>query len=749
MENNYPEKNETKLINFNLGIKSLLPEWKAFFSTKYLTADLIAGITVAFIAIPLSLAIALASGVSPGTGLVTAIIAGIVCALFGGTRLTVSGPAAAMAVLIAANVEQFGVTGLTLICLVAGAFQLLSGMLGFGKLARYVPIPVIAGFTAGIGVIIIIGQLPRAVGLNPPAESHVFSVLKHLAQYFHSINITCLLLVFLTLVLIHILQKISTKIPAILLAVVTTTAIVYFFHLKSVPLIGAIPNTLPMPHFPHAPGISFSELLLNGFSVYLLASLETLLSSNAIDKVISDKKHNPNQELIGQGLGNIAVSLFGGIPITGVIARSLTNVRAGAKTRRASIIHSLFILLAVFALAPLMALIPLVALTGVLFFIAFSMINVKEFYRLWTTLRAEAIIYALTFFTIIFVDLIAGVQIGMLAAGLIILLRVAKTHLHISTTAEDNIIRLSLSGSLTFLSSNEITKLEERLEKAQAGQTVIVDLSHIINMDSSGAAAIIDLYKICTDASVKFYIKGLPRHFESLFQAEEDKKILDNNYLVSETELRDKESNTAPTSFRGRLIHGVQRFCAERKRNDKRLFEYLAAKQDPHTLFITCSDSRITPNQITSADPGELFIVRNVGNFVPPYQSDLVYSEAAALDFALANLNVTDVVVCGHMNCGAIKACMSDGSQTLAPKLQAWIDLIKKQLKLVPDKDSDELARENVLNQIANLKFYPVVQARLAAESLTIHGWFFDFENGLMYELNQQTNKFEPILAES
>lgn len=736
-----------KDLNLNLGIPALLPEWRGLFTRQHLLADILAGCTVAFVAIPLSLAIALASGVPPGIGLITSIVAGIICALFGGTTLAVSGPAAAMAILLADNVEKFGLHGLIVIGLLTGLMQLVSGILGIGKLSRYVPLPVIAGFTAGIGVIILIGQLPRAFGLLPPAESHIFYIFKHMGQYIHDMNVICLLLVLLTFFIIRGLPKIFPKIPSILVAVSLVTAIVYFFHLKNVPLIGAIPDRLPTPSFPKITGFDWGQLILSAFVVYLLASLETLLSCSAVDKLSGGKKHDSNQELIGQGLGNIAVSFFGGMPATSVIARSMTNVKAGAKTRRSSIIHSLIILLAVFAISPIISIIPVVALAGVLFFIALNMINYKEFYALWKTSRSEGIIYALTFFTIIFVDLIAGVQVGIIAAALIVLLRATKTRLHVSSSSDDNTIRLSLTGALTFLSINEIMQLEKKLENALSGQTVIADFTHITDLDISGAAAIISMIKSCDDKDIRFYLKGLSRRFETLFQTNENDLAIDKYYLVSESELREK-SSSAPVSFRGRLLHGVQRFYLERKHNDKRLFEYLAEKQDPHTLFITCSDSRIIPSAITSADPGELFIIRNVGNFIPPYRPDVLHGEAAALEFALGTLNITDVVVCGHGNCGAIQACQLSDNE-LSPKLKAWIGLIKSQLKLDRHKEVNDLSRENVLNQIHNLKQYPIVKARLADGSLNLHAWFFDFELGVVYEWNSQRNNFAPIVAET
>lgn len=737
--------NRIKTFNFDLGIPHLISQWRNLFSTKYFNADLTAGITVACIAIPLSLAIALASGVTPAAGLVTAIIAGIVCALFGGAPLSISGPAAAMSVLIAATVEKFGIEGLVIIGLLTGIMQLLSGIFGLGKLGRYVPLPVIAGFTAGIGVIILIGQLPRAFGLLPPSESHAFDVFMHIKEYFSEINLTCLIIVITTIFIIRALPKIFPKAPSILIAVILTTAAVYFFHLQ-VPLIGAIPNTLPPPKLPHNTGIAYNELFLTAFTIFLLASLETLLSSSAMDKLTHEKKHDANQELIGQGLGNITVSFFGGIPVTSVIARSATNIRAGAKTRRASIFHSLIILLTVFAIAPVIGMIPIAALAGILFSVAFSMINYKEFRDLCAISPSEASIYAITFLTIIFVDLLAGVQAGIIAASLIVLVKAAKTHLHISTTTEDGIIRLSLTGSLTFLSTGEMDQLIKELEAAQPSQTVVLDLSSITNLDSSGAIAIIDAFNQCGEQNIKFYIKGLPRRFEALFRVWGGGVLLDKYYLISENDLKHKESNTTPKSYRGRLVHGVQRFYAETKFNDKRLFEFMAQKQDPHTLFITCSDSRVVPNLITSTDPGELFIIRNVGNVIPPYQLHHDSSEGAALEFALNYLDINDIVICGHSACGAIKTCCeTSNTDILPPQLGAWIKQMQSQLDRDPKMGLNDTGRLNVLIQIENLKKYPIVQERISAGTLAIHGWFYDFDHHDVYEWHPQEQRFKSI----
>jgi carbonic anhydrase len=723
-----------KYVKFDLGIPNLLAEWKKLFSPRYLVNDFNAGLTVACVAIPLSLAIALASGVSPAVGLVTAIIGGIVCALFGGTSLAVSGPAAAMTILIANCVERFGVKGLIFICLMIGIMQLISGILRLGRLSRFVPLPVIAAFTSGIGVIIIIGQLPRVFGLSQPDQSHIFGVLSHIWQYISVMNPAALFIVIGTVAIIKLLPKLLPKVPAPIIAVILATAAVKILSLQ-VPLIGEIPRTLPPPHLPTFSFASLGELALTTFTIYMLACLETLLSSSAIDKIKKNEKHDPDQELIGQGLGNIVTSLFGGIPLTGVIARSAVNVKSGAKTRRSSIIHSIAILLTVFVAAPLIAEIPIAALAGVLLSVAASMINYQEFRSLLQTSRSEAAIYGVTFLMIIFVDLTAGIQVGILAACLIILIRASRSSMHITQDTSDA-VRLSLNGPLNFLSLSKITELAKSLQDASPEKPIILDLSNLTDLDSSGASSIIDFINNFQNREFNVFIKGLARRYESVFRVCEGDQILEQCYLASESELKEK---LPIRSFHSRLVHGVQKFHARRLQQDKRLF----GQQDPHTLFITCSDSRIITSMITQSDPGELFIIRNVGNYIPPYNSKENHSEMAALEFALTQLDIREIVICGHSTCGAIKACC-DQTLNLPPQLSKWISCIRNQL-VFNTTDMNELTKQNVLNQICNLEQYPVVQNKLVKSLLNIHAWFIDLEQHIIFEWNSEEGEFQPI----
>lgn len=414
-------------IKYDLGIRTLLPEWKAIFSSQYFKDDLVAGLIVACIAIPLSLAIALASNVPPATGLITAIVAGIVCAFLGGTTLAVSGPAAAISILIASNVAKFGLNGVLIIGLICGLLQILSGVVGIGRLMKFMPVSVIGGFTAGIGAIIFVGQLPRALGIQIPNQEHLIDVIVQLAHAYKKINFGSVFLAALAFSIIQFLPKFFKRLPSPLFAVIVPTLLYLGFPFQSIAVIGELPTSLPLPSLPKFAGQDFSALFLAGVAVYFLASLETLLSSSAVDKIVKVQKHDSNQELIGQGFGNIASALFGGIPVTAVIARTALNIKVGAKTRRASIIHALVLLGAVFLFAPVIQYIPIPALAGILISVAFHMLDIKAFFALFRIDRFDAYIFLVTFIMMIYADLLVGVQAGLFTAAVLAFVKRQKS----------------------------------------------------------------------------------------------------------------------------------------------------------------------------------------------------------------------------------------------------------------------------------------------------------------------------------
>lgn len=750
MKRNARGPRNNSLWRFDLGIRRLLPEWKTCFSSRWLREDLISGVTLACIAVPLSLAIALASGVSPSNGIMTAIIAGIVCACFGGTRLAVSGPAAAMAVLIATNIEEHGFGGLLVICLICGLLQILTGVFGLARFSKYVPSPVIAGFTAGIGAIIFIGQLPRILGVGAPPQADVVNVLSHLATYIHEANTSILAVGIVAIVIMIGLPKLLPRMPAPLFAVFIPTILVLVLSLD-VPTIGTIPREFPPFQIPTLPTDGWFSLISSGLMVYFLASLETLLSSSAVDKLSGWTKHDPDQELIGQGLGNIIISFFGGIPVSGVIARSALNVHSGAKTRRASVFHSIALILCVVTLAPFLELIPLSALAGVLLSIAVSMVDLKDLQLLFRVSKQEAATYIITFLTIVFVDLIAGIEAGMVFAGVILLIRLSQSEFHLSGELSGAPLRVTLRGSLDFLSTGQIEELIAKVEIGEAKQDIILDASSVSLIDVSGAQSLLEFIKRAQKKSKRVIVKGLSSQAKLMIEICNKKSLL-LNLVCTESDILDQVTATKSNTVNSKLHHGVALFRTKTRGCDKSraMFNQLSLDQKPHTLFISCSDSRIDPNLITSCDPGELFIMRNLGNLIPQFEQGSDSSVGAVIEYAVEGLRVQNIIVCGHSGCGAISLASQNNLGNLADgPLRRWLEGVRLSNGVRPSADfASEFSKHNVEHQIRNLLAYPPVISALESASLSVSGWFYDlgrsniqiYDNKVWKPISSQTN---------
>lgn len=729
----------------DLGARSLWPQWRALFTKHGLREDLGAGLTVACIAIPLSLAIALASGVDPAVGLITAIVGSIVCALFGGTPLAVTGPAAAMSVLIFSIVKSHGLGGLLVVGLACGILQVVFGVLGWGKIVRFVPTPVVAGFTAGIGAVILMGQLPRALGVPVPQDS--VHLLQHLGAHIAHISPASVFLTALTMAVIFVLPKFLPKAPATLIAVALATGVAVISGM-SVETIGQIPDTLPMPKLPELPTEGWGPLLLSALSVFALASLETLLSSTAVDKIARGQRHDPNQELIGQGMGNVASSLFGGIPVTGVIARSALNVQSGAKTRRAAIFHAIALILAVYFAAPLMARIPIASLAGVLFTVSLRMISVKEFREILKVSKPEALVYVFTFFTIVAVDLLVGIQMGIIAAILIAAVRAGQTHVDVHEVEAGKSMRIYLNGSLSFLASSGLECIRSSIEKGKNNgyKSFVLDLSDVWRIDVTGAEELINIVRETVSDKGAVVLQGVRPACKMTLAKADHGGILKGRIAVTESQVQTALYGFEQSQAIDRLVYGIKQFRKKKLNRYHELLEQLAEGQAPHTLFLTCSDSRINPNLLTSTDLGELFVMRNVGNAVPPFASKDTASEKAALEFAIQVLGIRQIVICGHTGCGAMKAICSHAD----PKRHSDLDRFLRSpafegLREAADQDADRAAQLNILNQGANLLSFPFIEELVEAGDLRIDLWLYDLKRADIDVWNMHTGRFEPI----
>lgn len=401
------------------------------YSKAQLIKDIIAGIIVAIIALPLSIALAIASGVGPEQGLYTAIIAGFFISFFGGSRVQIGGPTAAFVVIIYGIVAEYGTDGLIVATILAGIILVIMGICRFGSLIKYIPYTITTGFTCGIAVTLFVGQLKDFFGLQMKSvPSEFWDKIIAYGKNIGTINVTATVIGLVAVAIMLTWPKVTDKIPGSLVAIIVTTAIVYFAKLD-VNTIGSVYGQLDssFPKF-HVPAISMKlvqQMLSPAFTIAVLAAIESLLSAVVSDGMIGDT-HKSNAELIGQGLGNIFSGLFGGIPATGAIARTAANVRNGGRTPIAGITHCVTLTVILLVLMPLAALIPMTTLAAVLLVVAANMADWESFFRLCKSApKSDIIVLVATFFLTVFFDLVVAIEIGVVLAALLFMKRMAET----------------------------------------------------------------------------------------------------------------------------------------------------------------------------------------------------------------------------------------------------------------------------------------------------------------------------------
>lgn len=401
--------------NSNLYRPKLATTLKEGYGLVDLRGDAMAGLTVAILALPLSMAIAVASGVSPDRGLYTAIIGGFLVSALGGSRYQIGGPAGAFIVLVSATVAKFGIEGLILTVLLSGAMLALVGLLRLGSFIRHIPHAVTVGFTAGIAVTILASQIKDLAGLKlaGPEPGPVIPKLAALGQALSTLNPAALALGVGVAAVILGLRRLRPSIPGMLVAVVAATLAASFLHLPVETIgsrFGGIPQGLPAPQLPHLSWSLMVAVLPAALSFTLLGGLESLLSAKVADSM-TGRVHRSNMELVAQGLANVGSALFGGIAVTGTIARTAANIRAGARSPVAGMLHAVFILVFMLVAAPLASYVPLAALAGLLVVVAWNMAERREFASLLTNWRAGAVLLA-TFGLTVAHDLMAGIIAG-------------------------------------------------------------------------------------------------------------------------------------------------------------------------------------------------------------------------------------------------------------------------------------------------------------------------------------------------
>lgn len=403
------------------------------YDRKTFFKDLGAGLTVGVVALPLAMAFAIAVGaqeVTPSVGLVTAVVAGFMISLFGGSKFQIGGPTGAFVVLIAGVVGSFGISGLVLCTLLAGLFLVLFGIFRMGSLIKFIPYPVTTGFTSGIAVTIFCTQVKDILGLQIDGSVPAAFLPKWQCYFEHigTVNPWALGITLLTIVLILGTHRLFPRAPHMLVGMLLATVICQVFSLPVETIgsrFGELPHGLPMPELPTVDWQHLPQLVKPAFVIALLAAIESLLSASVADGM-TGSRHHPNTELIGQGIGNICSALFGGLPATGAIARTATNIRSGAKTPVSGLIHAVTLLLILLLAGQYATLIPLSALAGILCIVCYNMAEIGTFAHLLKGPRQDALVLCTTFTLTVLIDLVVAVEVGVLMAALLFISRMAQ-----------------------------------------------------------------------------------------------------------------------------------------------------------------------------------------------------------------------------------------------------------------------------------------------------------------------------------
>ena len=404
------------------------------YDKKTLSADIMAGIIVGIVARPLAIAFGIASGVSPEKGIITAIVAGLLVSVFGGSKVQIGGPTGAFIIIIYGIIEQYGMSGLTIATFMAGAFLVLFGLLRLGTIIPYIPYPIVVGFTSGIAITIFSTQVKDFFGMQIEKVPSDF-VEKWIcyANNVSTIDLWSLFIGMLSLVTIIVLPRISKKIPGSLIAIILTTVVALvlrnYLGITSIETIGdrfSISSDMPGADVPELSWLTMKGLVQPALTIALLGAIESLLSATVADGVIGDR-HNSNNELIGQGIANLVTPIFGGIPATGAIARTMTNINNGGRTPVAGIIHAVVLLLIFLFLMPLAKYIPMACLAGILVMVSYNMCGIPSFLGILRNPKSDITVLLVTFFLTIIFDLTIAIEVGIVIACLLFMRRMAET----------------------------------------------------------------------------------------------------------------------------------------------------------------------------------------------------------------------------------------------------------------------------------------------------------------------------------
>lgn len=720
--------------------------------------DLPASLVVFLVALPLSLGIAIASDAPVLAGLIAAVVGGIVAGLIGGSALQVSGPAAGLTVVVADMVANFGWRVTCFITVGAGLLQILFGLSRVAGAALAIAPVVVHAMLAGIGITIALQQIHVLLGGSSASSAweNVTSLPAGIADIETSDALVGGTVIALLLIW-PLMPSAVRKVPGPLVAIVGATALTIVFGLD-VERISIDGNFFEAITLPELPDSSWGAVLLGVLTVALIASVESLLSAVAVDKMHTGPRSDLNRELLGQGSANITSGMLGGLPVTGVIVRSTTNVNSGARTSASAVMHGVWVLVFAALLTGLVEQIPMAALAGLLVVIGIQLVKLAHMKIALRT--GDLWVYVITVLAVVFLNLLEGVAIGLAVAIGLVVWRVVRAEItsEAGSTDDKRQWTVRVRGSLSFLS---LPKLNKALSQVPDGAHLTLELD--TDFLDHAAMEMLEDFRWAHEAgggTVLLVEKGRAR----LVDAPRRPPRRHTSGFAGLTPWRNRTGSEAsaspdrPAALRS-VLGGVDEYENEHADALRAMLADVTESQDPDSFFVTCADSRLMPNIITASGPGDLFTVRNVGNLIPT-DSDADVSVEAALEFAIGELGVSSIVVCGHSSCGAMHALL-DSEQVDVSDLPAGSEStpIQRWLKhAIPSRvafrhghpagraaaelglaEVDQLAVVNVAKQIETLARHPLVGRAAAEARLRIVGLYFDIATARVYEVTQQS----------
>ncbi|MEU9210162.1 bifunctional SulP family inorganic anion transporter/carbonic anhydrase [Streptomyces sp. NPDC048415] len=731
-------------------------------------ADLSASIAVFLIALPLSLGIALATGAPLQAGLVAAAIGGLVAGRLGGSPLQVSGPAAGLTVVTAELIHRYGWRTTCAITVLAGIAQLGLGCLHVARTALAVSPAIVHGMLAGIGVTIAVAQLHIVLGGTP--QSSVLDNLRALPDQLARVHPAAVSMSAVTLTLLFTWPRIPgrvgrllRKVPAALVAVAgaTVTASLTGLTLPRVDLPAWSSHALA--GLPEGPVLGIAAAVL---TVTLVCSVQSLLGAVAVDKLVAGRPESQprvgrshlDRELLGQGAANIVSGALGGLPVAGVAVRSSANVQAGAVSRNSTMLHGVFVVVAALLMVPILELIPLASLAALVMAVGIQMVSLHHIRAV--TRHREVLVYAVTTLSVVFLGVLEGVALGVAVAVGVALNRLARTR--ITHDEKEGVHYVQVRGQLTFLA---VPRLSRTLHLVPQGAGAVVELDGSF-MDHAAYESLHDWQNahVAQGGTVELTGRAGTRIAEPAGSAHcrcrpwtpwrnhHCETSADPQSASTHDPSAGREEATGATTPSGhQLARGISAF----QRNTAPLVRGELARlaregQRPSQLFLTCADSRLVTSMITSSGPGDLFVVRNVGNLVPlPGEESGDDSVAAAIEYAVDVLQVRSITVCGHSGCGAMQALLNAEPGGAPTPLKRWLRHGQPSLERMVAEDRpwarlarrapadavEQLCLTNVVQQLEHLRAHESVERAMREGALELHGMYFHVGEAQAYLL--------------